>query len=125
MKDNGWGRIVQIAHGGTVPTSAQPTTGRLAAMQRRRSSPAALRSGVTVNTVTPGMIETGPAGPSPFARKRNWTHREAAQSSKDRPDGPGSVNPRRRHAVAYLASPLADFVNGVNIHMDGGGANIY
>jgi NAD(P)-dependent dehydrogenase (short-subunit alcohol dehydrogenase family) len=27
------------------------------------------------------------------------------------------------NAVAWLASPLADFVNGINIHMDGGASS--
>ena len=136
MKDRGWGRIIQIGSmAGTVPTSAQPDYAAAKAAMLAMSlglSKALKGSGVTVNTVTPGMIETEGLQDflRAFAAKRKMDSIEQAADYVLKGTGqtvlrigqPDDV----ANAVAYLASPLADFVNGVNIHMDGGGtANIY
>jgi 3-oxoacyl-[acyl-carrier protein] reductase len=136
MKDRGWGRIVQIGSmAGTVPTSAQPDYSAAKAAMLAMSlglSKALKGSGVTVNTVTPGMIWTDGLQDflRDFAAKRGWD--DIQQAADYILKGTGQTVLRIgqpediAHAVAYLASPLADFVNGVNIHVDGGGtANIY
>ncbi|MET0887182.1 MAG: SDR family NAD(P)-dependent oxidoreductase [Mycetocola sp.] len=136
MKDQGWGRIIQIGSmAGTVPTSAQPDYAAAKAAMLAMSlglSKALKGTGVTVNTVTPGMIETELVHDflARFAAKRKMDSIQQAADYVIKGTGqtvlrigqPDDV----ANAVAYLASPLADFVNGVNIHMDGGGtANIY
>ena len=136
MKDNGWGRIIQIGSmAGTVPTSAQPDYAAAKAAMLAMSlglSKALKGSGVTVNTVTPGMINTEGLQEflAAFAAKRGWD--DVQQAADYILKGTGQTVLRIgepedvANAVAYLASPVADFVNGVNIHMDGGGtANIY
>jgi NAD(P)-dependent dehydrogenase (short-subunit alcohol dehydrogenase family) len=134
MKERGWGRIIQISSmAGTIPTSAQPDYGPAKAAMVNMSlglSKALAKSGVTVNTVSPGMIRT-PGLENflrEFAAKRGWGD-DIEQAANYVLKGTGQTVNRVgepedvAYAVAYLASPLADFVNGVNIHMDGGGSS--
>ena len=136
MKEQGWGRVIQIGSmAGTVPTSAQPDYAAAKAAMLAMSmglSKALKGTGVTVNTVTPGMINTEGLQDflRSFAEKRGWD--DIQQAADYILKGTGQTVLRIgepedvANAVAYLASPVADFVNGVNIHMDGGGtANIY
>ena len=136
MQEQGWGRVVQIGSmAGTMPTSAQPDYAAAKAAMLAMSlglSKALKGSGVTVNTVTPGMIDTEGLQEflRAFADKRGWD--DVQQAADYILKGTGQTVLRIgepddvANAVAYLASPVADFVNGVNIHMDGGGtANIY
>ncbi len=136
MKERGWGRIIQIGSmAGTVPTSAQPDYAAAKAAMLAMSlglSKALKGSGITVNTVTPGMIWTEGLQDflRDFAAKRGWD--DIQQAADYILKGTGQTVLRIgqpediANAVAYLASPVADFVNGVNMHLDGGGtANIY
>jgi len=134
MKERGWGRVIQISSAaGTIPTSAQPDYGPAKAAMLNMSlglSKALAGSGVTVNTVSPGMIMT--EGLMDFLRlfaaKRGWgddTDKAADYILK----GTGQTVHRIGQpedvawAVLYLASPRSDFVNGVNLHLDGGGSS--
>ncbi len=137
MKERGWGRVIQISSGaGMIPTSAQPDYGPSKAALVNLSmglSKALASTGVTVNTVSPGMIMT--EGVMDFLRffadKRGWgddTDRAAEYVLK----GCGQTVNRIGQvedvafAVAMLVSPLGGFMNGINIHLDGGGtASIY
>jgi 3-oxoacyl-[acyl-carrier protein] reductase len=136
MKERGWGRIIQIATmAATIPTSAQPDYGPSKAAMLNMSlglSKALAGSGVTVNSISPGMIRTEGLEQflDQFAAKRGWDDREQAAEyilkgtgqTVHRIGRPDDV----AHAVAYLASPVADFLNGINIHVDGGGtSNVY
>ncbi len=136
MRERGWGRIIQIASAaGTIPTSAQPDYGPAKAAMINMSlglSKALSGTGVTVNTVTPGMIMTEGLVDflKVFSAKRGWEGIDRAAEYVLRGCGQtvnriGTVEDIA-FAVTYLASPRADFVNGVNMHLDGGGtANIY
>jgi NAD(P)-dependent dehydrogenase (short-subunit alcohol dehydrogenase family) len=137
MRERQWGRVIQIGSGaGMIPTSAQPDYGPSKAAMVNLSmglSKALSGSGVTVNTVSPGMIMT--EGLMDFLRafsaKRGWgedTDRAAEYVLK----GCGQTVNRIGQvedvafAVAMLASPRSGFMNGINIHLDGGGtASIY
>ncbi len=136
MKERGWGRIIQIGSmAGTMPTSAQPDYAAAKAAMLAMSlglSKALKGTGNTVNTVTPGMIWTEGLADflRKFAAKRGWD--DIQQAADYILKGTGQTVLRIGQpediacAVAYLASPVADFVNGVNMHLDGGGtANIY
>ena len=136
MRDRGWGRIIQIGSmAGTVPTSAQPDYAAAKAAMLAMSlglSKALKGTGVTVNTVTPGLIWTEGLQQflADFAAKRGWDDIDQAADYILKGTGQTVLRIGQpedvANAVAYLASPIADFVNGVNIHMDGGGtANIY
>ena len=134
MKERGWGRVIQIASAaGIIPTSAQPDYGPAKAAMINMSmglSKALSSTGVTVNTVTPGMIMTEGLMDflGVFAAKRGWgddTDRAADYILK----GCGQTVNRIgqvddvAYAVACLASPLGGFMNGINIHLDGGGTS--
>jgi 3-oxoacyl-[acyl-carrier protein] reductase len=136
MKERGWGRIIQIGSmAGTVPTSAQPDYAAAKAAMLAMSlglSKALKGTGVTVNTVTPGMINTEGLQTflRAFADKRGWDDPQQAADHVLKGTGQTVLRIGQPEdvacAVAYLASPVADFVNGVNMHLDGGGtANIY
>jgi 3-oxoacyl-[acyl-carrier protein] reductase len=136
MKERAWGRIIQISSAaGVIPTSAQPDYGPAKAAMINMTvglSKALAGSGVTVNTVTPGMIMTEGLMDflKVFAAKRGWDSTDQAADYILKGTGQsvhriGQVEDIA-FAVAYLASPRAGFVNGVNMHLDGGGtANIY
>lgn len=137
MKERGWGRVIQIGSGaGMIPTSAQPDYGPAKAAMVNMSmglSKALSGTGITVNTVSPGMIMTEGLMDflKVFAAKRGWgddTDRAADYILK----GCGQTVNRIgqvedvAYAVAMLASPRGEFMNGINIHLDGGGtASIY
>jgi NAD(P)-dependent dehydrogenase (short-subunit alcohol dehydrogenase family) len=137
MKERGWGRVIQISSGaGIIPTSAQPDYGPAKAAMVNMSkglSKALASTGVTVNTVSRGMIMTEGLMDflRVFAAKRGWgddTDRAADYILK----GCGQTVNRIgqvedvAYAVAVLASPRGGFLNGINIHLDGGGtASIY
>jgi len=137
MKERGWGRVIQIATAAaTIPTSAQPEYGTAKAAMLNMSlglSRALSGSGVTVNSVSPGMIRTPGLDDflKAFAQRRGWGD-DVSKAADYVLKGTGQTVNRIgtaedvASAVAYLASPRADFLNGVNLHLDGGGTpNIY
>lgn len=131
MKARGWGRIIQISSGmGSTPIGMVPDYSASKAAMNNYTvnlSKALSKTGITVNTVSPGLIWT-PANEAFFADLA------AAQGRPDEVDAvladfivaaPQTVGrigrPRDIAAgVAYLASPLADYVNGANLRIDGG-----
>jgi len=133
MKQRGWGRIIQMG-------SASATQPLPYSLPDYHASKAAIvnftvglskylgASGITVNTVTPGTILT-PALEHTFrewARTRNWgddwaeIERRAVVEMFPNPTGRVGRVEEIADMVAFLASPLAGFVNGANIRVDGG-----
>lgn len=133
MKQRGWGRIIQMG-------SASATQPLPYSLPDYHASKAALvnftvglskylgGSGITVNTVTPGTILT-PALEHTFrewARTRKWgddwaeIERRAVAEMFPNPTGRVGRVEDIANMVAFIASPLAGFVNGANIRVDGG-----
>jgi NAD(P)-dependent dehydrogenase (short-subunit alcohol dehydrogenase family) len=132
MRERGFGRIIQIAS--AAATQPEPDLGEYqaakAAMVNLTSSLAKslAHSGVTVNSVSPGMVLT-PALAGwmrGIAGERGWGVDLAAIEARftreiiplcvprvGRPEDIG-------RAVAFLASPFAGYVTGANFHIDGG-----
>lgn len=133
MRDAGWGRVINVASaGGSAPPDSVPEYCAAKAGLINMSvslSKALARSGVTVNTVSPGCTRT-----EMFERTlremgdaRGWPEdidsREqafmdlgifpCASARYGRPADVGTL-------VAFLASPLSDFVTGANYRIDGG-----
>jgi NAD(P)-dependent dehydrogenase (short-subunit alcohol dehydrogenase family) len=133
MRERGWGRVINVASAGA---SEPPTTvpdycaAKAAVLNMTVSlSKELARTGVTVNTVSPGCTRTEMFERT-LARQAaahgwpdDYETREArfmelglfpcASERYGRPEDVGAL-------VAYLASPLAAFVNGANYRIDGG-----
>ncbi len=136
MKDAGWGRIVQIGSvGSTRPNARMPgyyaAKAALAAMTVSLSKELA-QTGITVNTVSPGLIRT-PEVEAHFmevAKKKGWgstwedIEPRVVSEFMDNPTGRIARREDIAILVAFLASPLASHINGQNIRIDGGSVDI-
>lgn len=131
MREKGWGRIIQIASAAAIiPTSGQPDYGPSKAAMINMSmglSKALAGTGITVNTVMPGMIMTEGLNDflRIFAERRGWGD-DLDKAAEYVLKGTGQTVHRIgqisdiAYAVAVLASPRAEFFNGMNLHLDGG-----
>ena len=132
MRRKGWGRIVQLGTiGSHQPNNIMPhyyaAKGALATMTVSLTKELS-GSGVTVNTVSPGLIHTAELEQSyrQRAAKLGWGERwediVAGIVSHDFPNPCERIANRQEVAdlVAFLCSDLAGFINGQNIRIDGG-----
>jgi 3-oxoacyl-[acyl-carrier protein] reductase len=129
MKQNGWGRIVQISSlaavraGPTIP-DYNSTKATLNVMSMSLAK-ALADSGITVNTVSPGLIVT-PVLENYFLSLpenagKSWGEIEPTiaklynglASRLGRPDDIAA-------AIVFLASGQADHITGTNVRVDGG-----
>jgi 3-oxoacyl-[acyl-carrier protein] reductase len=133
MKQRGWGRIIQLASA----SATQPLPFSIPDYQASKAAVVNLTvglskylggTGITVNTITPGTILT-PALERTFrdwARARNWgedwpeIERRAVAEMFPNPSGRVGRVEDIATMAAFIASPLAGYVNGANIRVDGG-----
>jgi 3-oxoacyl-[acyl-carrier protein] reductase len=132
MKLKSWGRVIMISSAGsTQPVSTIPDYQATKAAMVNLTvslSKALTMSGVTVNCVTPGPILTPllQGYIRNIGQQRGWEPDDASierhaieeffaltVNRLGRIEEVGSL-------VAFLASPLADFINGANYRIDGG-----
>ena len=133
MRERGWGRVINIASGGAsqpTPQAAAYCAAKAAVVNLTVSLSMDLaRSGVTVNTVSPGCTRTRmfegtlnamgdaqgwPAGLD--AREKAFMDLglfACTAARYGRPEEIGAL-------VALIASPLSGFINGANYRIDGG-----
>ncbi|HMS79979.1 MAG TPA: SDR family oxidoreductase [Burkholderiaceae bacterium] len=116
MKARRWGRIVSISGMLVAPTlnGAAPAKAALVSWSRTLSSELAAH-GITVNTVAPGRIDS-----AQIRRMHPTEEARAAYIAQNIPAGYFGEPQDIGHLVAFLASPLARYVNGAAIPVDGG-----
>jgi 3-oxoacyl-[acyl-carrier protein] reductase len=132
MRAGGWGRIIQIGTGEAInpfPTMPDYAASKAALLNLTVSlSKHLARSGITVNTVSPGIVVT--PGVEQFYRReashrswgQDWASIEAGVLSEivDIPVGRLGRPAEVADLVALVASPLAGYINGANLRIDGG-----
>ena len=132
MKKRQWGRIVNLGTiGSHRPGHVMPhyysAKGALATLGVSLTQELA-GTGITVNTVSPGLIRTPDleAGYRARAEKKGWGDEwadiEKHIVEQDFPNPCGRLANREEiaHLVVFLCSDQAAFINGQNIRIDGG-----
>lgn len=127
MRERRWGRLIQMSSAVVDrPMVLIPDYqgAKVAIRNLTRSLCLALtNTGITVNSVSPGTIRT--ENVERWARQQaaaagvtgEWSEIARWSAAQGRPVGqPEDV----AHAVAFLADPAADFVNGIDVRVDGG-----
>lgn len=132
MRAAGWGRIVQIGTGEAInpfPTMPDYAATKAALLNLTVSLAKHLdRTGITVNSVSPGIVVT--PGAQEFYRLEaarrgwgeDWPAIEAGVLAEilDNPSGRLGRPEEVADLVAFVVSPLAGYVNGANLRIDGG-----
>jgi NAD(P)-dependent dehydrogenase (short-subunit alcohol dehydrogenase family) len=133
MRERHWGRVIQIGGG----LSQQPQAGGPdynASLAARHNLAVSLarelkNTGVTSNVVAPGAVlasEATRAALTHMAQANGWGETwEEIEHNATQNIAPNDVGRLGRPediagAVAYLASPIADYVSGATIRVDGG-----
>jgi NAD(P)-dependent dehydrogenase (short-subunit alcohol dehydrogenase family) len=135
MLERGWGRVINVSS-----ASAQSPSGGVSEYAAAKAALSNLTlslskqfagSGVTVNTVSPGMIRTPALDDwlASIAREQGygadrdkavqWVLKNSNKQSVARLGEPEDI----AFACLYLASPLSGFVTGANLRVCGGAAS--
>ena len=135
MRQAGWGRVINISSGAaTMPPPFGPDySASKAAMNAMTASlaKAVAADGITVNAVSPGTVHSAAldAHFRGVAIQRELASADASWEEVERavlpmfaqvPLGRTGRLDEVAQAVAFLASPVAGYITGVNLRIDGG-----
>jgi NAD(P)-dependent dehydrogenase (short-subunit alcohol dehydrogenase family) len=132
MRERRWGRIIQIGGGlAQQPGAMMPQYNASLAARHNLAVSLARElkdTGVTSNVVAPGAILTEAARTAftHMASAHNWgetweeIERNATQAIAPNDAGRFGRTEEIAAAVAYLASPVANYVSGATLRVDGG-----
>ena len=127
MKDAGYGRIINI-----ISTSVKQPIDGLGVSNTIRGAVASWSKtmanelgqfGITVNNVLPGFTATPRLASiiSTRSKRDNISEEEVAKSMKIQVPARRFAEPEEvAYAATFLASPAAQYINGVNLPVDGG-----
>ncbi|MEG3088164.1 SDR family NAD(P)-dependent oxidoreductase [Sphingomonas sp. PB4P5] len=139
MRQARWGRVINISSGAaTMPSATGPDySAAKAAINALTASmaKAVAVDGVTVNAISPGTIKSDKleGGFRSVAAARGIAAEDAPWEDIQRgvlplfaavPLGRVGELSELADTVAFLASPLAGYITGVNLHVDGGFSSI-
>ena len=116
MRAERWGRIISISGALVAPklNAAAPAKAALASWSRTLASELGAY-GITVNTIAPGRINT-----AQILRLHPTEQSRADYIKQNIPAGYFGEPYDIGHLAAFLASPLARYINGAAIPVDGG-----
>ncbi|GAA5030310.1 SDR family NAD(P)-dependent oxidoreductase [Actinopolymorpha pittospori] len=132
MRRRGWGRVITIGGGlATQPMASHPQYNATLAARHNLAVSLARElkdTGVTSNVVAPGAILvdhvkellTGIAPARGWGETWEEIERGAVRDTIPNDTGRFGRPEEIAAAVAYLSSPLADYVSGANLRVDGG-----
>ena len=132
MRERHWGRVIQIGGGLSQQSQAGGPYYNASLAARHNLAVSLARelkdTGVTSNIVAPGavLVENVRATLTRMAPARGWGETwEEIEHNATQAIAPNDVGRFARPeeiaaAVAYLASPIADYVSGATIRVDGG-----
>ena len=128
MRENGWGRIINIAGGaGTSPASGNIpiSLANIAILNMTRAlSDVVSKDGILVNTICPGLTNTQRARDVQQASANQagiHVEERLQELGKELPAGRIAEPEEIANVVAFLASELCSYIFGSSIYMDGGG----
>ncbi|WP_158810800.1 SDR family NAD(P)-dependent oxidoreductase [Beijerinckia sp. L45] len=139
MRKAGWGRVINISSGAATmpPVSGPDYSAAKAAINAMTASmaKAVAADGITVNAISPGAIKSAKledgfraiaASSGIAASDAPWEdiQRGVLPLFADVPLGRVGALNELADAVAFLSSPLAGYITGVNLHVDGGFSSI-
>ena len=127
MRGQGWGRIISIASGeASLPVVSQGAyaASKAAVVNLAVSLANALaHTGVTSNAISPGLIWTemvDKLADEMGVPKEKMEREQKLAEWVPNPSGRMGRVEDIANAVAFVASPKADYINGANIRVDGG-----
>ena len=135
MRAAGWGRIVNVSSvAGVMPPATGPDYSACKAATNNLTkslSKSVAKHGITVNAISPGTILTPKleAAFRKMAAENAWASADAPWPEIERsvmsrmfevPVGSVGTPEDIGRAVAFLCSPLAGYITGVDLHIDGG-----
>ncbi|GAP98016.1 SDR family NAD(P)-dependent oxidoreductase [Leptolyngbya sp. NIES-2104] len=132
LETQGWGRIINIASAQSLqPFAMMPdyAAAKCAVLNLTKSlSKRFDRTGVTVNVVSPGIIVTEQIrqrlteAAEKEGRTTEWSaiEQHVLTTELDNPTGRLAQPEDVANVVTFLSSPLADYINGTNVRVDGG-----
>lgn len=132
MRERSWGRVINVGSRAAttpLPNMVEYSAAKAAVVNMTTSLARHLTgSGITANTVSPGVIVTDGMrrmfedGASSRGWPQQWSQLEARVVAEYAPNPTGRLGTGEdiAAAVAFLASPLAGYINGINLRVDGG-----